>query len=74
VLTDLYVKAGNIERTSSPDGRWSVWGSDLLDEPVRQWAGLESLNPQLGSGLAASLNDDGFTFAEIADLIDGGTP
>jgi hypothetical protein len=85
VLTDLYVKAGNPETYYTGDagdyiGRDddSVWNTGVLSDPVTEWAGLSSDNPRLRTknglcGLsAAELNDEGVTFAEIADRIDGG--
>ncbi|HEV2376204.1 MAG TPA: hypothetical protein VGS19_29045 [Streptosporangiaceae bacterium] len=79
VLTDLYVKAGNPEAFELQDGDCSVagvWDCDILTDQVKKWAGLTSADPELhfsgGSAPAAELNDDGTTFAEIADLIDGG--
>jgi hypothetical protein len=75
VLTDLYVKAGNDE---TYNGCANVWESDTLTGPVMRWAGLDDDNPWLDGGpgrrrAAAEWNDDeGATFAEIADLIDGG--
>lgn len=83
VLTDLYVKAGNKERVITGDDEDAytdyVWDDDLLSERVRKWAGLAECNPLLieGStvdGHAATLNDNGTTFREIAQLIDGTDP
>ncbi len=56
----------------------SVWENieGVLSRPVAEWAGLGDTDPHLGSralaDLASHLNDAGTTFAEIADLIDGG--
>jgi hypothetical protein len=52
--------------------------SELLPEAAREWAGLEDSNPyvsylddddEMYNGLA-EVNDNGLTFAEIADLIE----
>lgn len=56
--------------------------SGYLPESVQRWAGLTSNNPTVltsellnanaipGDGALGNLNDDRFTFAHIADLID----
>jgi len=57
--------------------------SGYLPESVQEWAGLTSSNPTvledelltraiatLGDGTLAKMNDDGFTFDQIADLIE----
>ena len=74
VLTDLYVKAGNPVESESAGWEGTVWDQDtILAADVRDWAGLSECNPYLTPALAAAeLNDDGYTFAQIADLIDGG--
>jgi len=78
VLTDLYLKAGNEEEYWIDDDATvaSVWDNDVLCPSVTDWAGLNNGNPWLTpeepDGHASSLNDSGKTFAEIADLIDGG--
>lgn len=86
VLTDLYIKAGNDEMVAGDeflgagDGEpASVWASveGSLALAVMEWAGLTDRDPELRPGLhgnAVFLNDEGHTFAEIADLIDGGAP
>jgi hypothetical protein len=74
VLVDLYLKAGNPPTWEDDDG-WtdSVWNDGELVNPVQRWAGVSSADPVLlGRHTAASLNDHGKPFAEIADLIDGG--
>jgi hypothetical protein len=85
VLTALWLKAGHDEmvpdeladnpETSQPV---SVWENPegILSRPVWEWAGLTDGDPGLQPGFhgnAVYLNDSGYTFAEIADLIDGGT-
>ncbi len=81
VLTDLWLKAGHEEMIyDSADPAAppvSVWdkGGGVLSSPVAEWAGLTAPDPRLRpnrGGRATGLNDSGFTFAEIADLIDGG--
>jgi hypothetical protein len=76
VLTDLYVKDGNLEDYEDHGWEQTVWDADgVLASPVRDWAGLFACNPSLTPALTASdVNDGGGTFAEIADLIDGGQP
>jgi hypothetical protein len=77
VLCDLAVAAGVI----SPPHRGPLWtfdGSpDYLPKRVEEWAGLQSCNPAVSHDghldRLANLNDDGVSFAEIADLIDGGS-
>jgi len=78
VLTDLYLKAGNPEvYETGDDSSASVWDADTLTGPVEGWAGLGRDNPWLDGGpgkrkRAGDWNDEGATFPEIADLIDGG--
>ncbi|MFC4114138.1 hypothetical protein [Nonomuraea zeae] len=81
VLCNLAEKKGLIQRqVDEADG--TVWFGPsytvLEDETVRTWAGLDSSNPDLPHpngddylpGSAAGLNDNGFTFSQIADLIE----
>lgn len=83
VLCDLAVKAGVIEGPiQSEDFEDYVYSGDILfpPHPVVKWAGLSSSNPTLvveedeygdiQEYGAASLNDGGKTFEEIADLIE----
>jgi hypothetical protein len=83
VLCDLAVKAGAVaERvytgTENEPGFWQYDGrGDYLPISVREWAGLDDGNPEVrtrtGLEPLGILNDEnGLTFAEIADLIDGG--
>jgi hypothetical protein len=74
VLCDLAVQDGVV----TWDG---VSGAGFLPSEVAVWAGLVGENARdpvlmtLGDGEeaeAASLNDDHFSFAQIADAIDGG--
>lgn len=70
VLTDLAAQAGVIKWNDN------MAAAPELPDSVRAWAGLGSRDPELfgeyGGEPAASRNDSGETFAEIADLIDGG--
>lgn len=54
----------NIENSVPHDG--------LITEEVRMWSGLDSCDPHAVGGFAslATLNDQGKTFAEIADIIE----
>ena len=82
VLCDLAVKAGIIEDAkpmpmgiaSDAPGRMGYDGtSHYLPERVQTWAALASNDPEVGADLSLAIaNDWGQTFAEIADLIDGG--
>ena len=83
VLTDLYLKAGHseiIDNYESDDPAAlpvSVWdlGGGVLPGVVADWAGLGLLDPVLKFQpltKASGVNDSGATFAQIADLIDGG--
>jgi hypothetical protein len=42
-----------------------------LTPAVRRWSGLTGHNPTAGGFLLTHLNDEGYTFAEIADKIEG---
>lgn len=66
VLTDLALKADAIPE-------WPA-GELLLTMDVQRWARLRGPNPFLGESRAATLNDEGMSFADIADLIDGIKP
>lgn len=79
VLCELAVLAGlDIAVDADPSGRTLYDGSDAyLPHSVRDWAGLSDSNPrvphQLGSlrtNNLAGYNDGGYTFFEIADLIE----
>ena len=74
VLCDLYGKEHNVE--------WNLANSginyEFQDEPeclppsVVEWAGVVGTDPVIGNGEAflSQLNDTGYTFNEIADLIE----
>jgi hypothetical protein len=74
VLTDLYIKENNLN--------WSLDDSSYVYEKlpvpgsvVRAWAGLEYANPDIKidkpfPDSLAGMNDDGYSFEEIADVIE----
>jgi hypothetical protein len=75
VLCDLAVEDGVIT-LSRDDGRWLYDFRDkYVSEEVRAWAGLINFNPKVTIGRRHSAlawhNDNGATFAQIADAIDG---
>jgi hypothetical protein len=81
VLTDLAIKAGAptvlLSWDDEDEDGLSVEGE--LPDDVRVWAGLADNDPVLDPGEPGALwhtaawhNDNGESFAEIADLIDGG--
>ena len=86
VLCVLAEQDGVITPTRSPDEDngplWAYDGRpDYLPESVKDWAGLTDCNPLVRTGDSiertplAWLNDDrSWSFARIADAIDGGTP
>jgi len=53
-------------RTPSGDWDWS-----MLPEPVQEWAGIRTgINPGVNGEPLSGLNDGGWKFGRIADLID----
>jgi len=74
VLCDLYGKEDNVEWTPSGfDSAYAFQGNvGDLPSSVIEWAGLEDSNPYIigGIGTLSGLNDKGFTFNKIADLIE----
>jgi hypothetical protein len=82
VLCDLAVKAGVIPEPVTVDGvDGYAFGDAIAALParVKEWAGLSHVNPPVDvprrTSLAdrtslASLNDNGSSFAKIADLIE----
>jgi hypothetical protein len=74
VLTDLYIKENNLN--------WSLDDSSCVYEKlpvpapaVRDWAGLEYANPVIKidkpfPDTLAGMNDHGYSFEEIADVIE----
>jgi hypothetical protein len=84
VLTDLAVKAEVAQWERSGDGL-PVQGvretiepgintvvTALLPQNVMDWAGLEQTNPLIRGKSLASMNDEGKSFEEIADVIEEG--
>ncbi|MGH2967708.1 MAG: hypothetical protein ACRDK0_01400 [Solirubrobacteraceae bacterium] len=47
-----------------------AFADTFLPDPVRRWLGLSSHIPQVANDYLANLNDDGKSFATIADLIE----
>jgi hypothetical protein len=85
VLCDLAMREGVVTADSpsrSDDDvnaeLWSYGGRvDYLPEAVRDWAGLDDTNPQVPvtdekDEPLGWLNDHDWSFAQIADAIDGG--
>jgi hypothetical protein len=73
VLTDLYCRDHGAQWSEAWPGSlvMAFNGEDEgLHPMVLDWAGLSSPNPVVDCGRLSSLNDNGRTFAEIADLID----
>jgi hypothetical protein len=80
VLCDLAAKADVIsapveadgDAGDNPVGAWYYANrNDYLPEEVKAWAGLNSCNPVVGDSPLGNLNDGGWTFARIADAIEG---
>lgn len=78
VLTDLYAKETEQDwRYDVDERRYSIFGEHLvLPEEVREWADLDDFNPDVeledwecDTGLAA-LNDNGYSFNRLADIIE----
>ena len=84
VLTDIAVEHGVCSWVSTEDGlgvnRSGATETSVLPPVVMAWAGLASANPEIdltNTAISepdqhdlAHLNDDGITFAQIADLIE----
>ena len=75
VLCDLYGKENNVEWEISEDsGKYMFQNKGAsLPSSVRKWADLEYLDPYVNykkTNTLVGLNDMGFTFNEIADLIE----
>jgi len=81
VLCDLAVKAGVTERSQEADGPVVYGTADgedtsagILPDGVKEWSGLPQRNPIfIEDGNVESLaakNDMGYSFAQIADLIE----
>lgn len=86
VLCEVAVKNDVIEPSVPQEGYTAYWtydgANETLPDGVREWAGLADISPSVPSPYGdggtriqelAYLNDDqGKTFAEIADLIEAG--
>jgi len=73
VLCDLYIKENNVEwEINEVDGYFYEKNSAVLPPSVVGWAGVEDSNPYVNGGIGtlSGLNDKGFTFNEIAGLIE----
>jgi hypothetical protein len=72
VLCDLYTKEKGLNWDEYPveNGYRLYDESCTLPEQVMNWSGLEETNPTLIEADLARLNDDGFGFSDIADLIE----
>lgn len=81
VLCDLYVKEKGIEWTNVDDDKFSLDGmNDFLPPSVLEWAGMNNSNPGVEvtddedghnyDKTLAEMNDDGFSFDTLADLIE----
>jgi len=74
VLCEIAVEAGVVEKKDM-NGYATYDGSGhCLPSAVCEWAGLDKSNPQPKNSKSAliSLNDNKFTFNEIADVIEKG--
>lgn len=54
-------------RYKLPSGDWDY---ALLPETVQEWAGMRSLNPVVKDEALSGLNDAGWTFGDIAEVIE----
>ena len=73
VLCDLYIKENNVEWEINEDDMYRYEKhSAVLPPSVVEWAGVEDSNPYVNGGIGtlSGLNDKGFTFNEIAGLIE----
>lgn len=72
VLCKLYGGRSRLE-TRCDERKVVVYGSDSTQElpaSVRKWSGMRSADGYRHGGSLACLNDNGKTFAEIADIIE----
>ena len=74
VLCDIapnYVR-GEWEDSNSFYKKWSMYGNvATLPSQIQAWAGMSSFNGYIGDGLSlVDYNDQGSSFAEIADIIE----
>ena len=76
VLTDLYAKEHNQEWTLNDDGDYTFDGRNWTpSSEVREWAGIQNSwgplkEPVNGIICLAGLNDDGYSFKQIAQVIE----
>jgi hypothetical protein len=81
VLCDLAERRGIVSRTADGDGTVFFGSAHAIvdDDGVQEWAGLVSPNPEVPDPdyvdgkfktSLAGLNDEGKTFAELADMIE----
>jgi len=74
VLCDLYIKENNVEWNLANNGQNYEFQNkeSHLPSSVVGWAGVEDSNPYVNGGIGtlSGLNDKGFTFNEIAGLIE----
>jgi len=74
VLCDLYGKENNVEWNLANNGHNYEFQDkeSHLPSSVIEWSGVEDHNPYIigGIGTLSGLNDKGFIFNEIADLIE----
>jgi hypothetical protein len=71
VLCDLHAQeTGNGWRYDEEDDVYTYLGAAAaLPAEVIAWAGLPDHNPDLGGRPLANLNDLGYPFAELADMV-----
>ena len=73
VLTDLYIKEHkNCYWKDDPFIDGEIEENNVLCAKVKKWAGLSGSNPIIkNKGMCiAQLNDEGYSFSKIADLIE----
>ena len=74
VLTDLYIQENNLDWSSHSESLFYE-GLPVPDSFVCSWAGLEYANPEIKidkpfADSLAEMNDHGYSFEEIADVIE----
>jgi hypothetical protein len=71
VLCELAVKDGvPVQVVNSKRQRYYDSAGSVLPPVVREWAGLDRLDPAAGDIALSSLNDNGWGFNEIANRIE----
>jgi hypothetical protein len=76
VLCDLAVKAKVIPEPHQREGSWHYGDGPedalYLPDEVMHWAGLDDFNPGSNDGrpVLSDMNDEHYTFTEIADTIE----